>query len=314
MKLDKVDIHRIYAHQPAYLRLYNIDEVTEQEMDYLTYIPMFVNKIFISTKDPEIIHKVQLQYPHLLHQVTEKDGTIKFLGERNKRVVDLDITTKCNLTCSNCSRFSNLTDTWVEMDMEDIHKFIEDNIEEGSALTVKVIGGEPTVHPQINTILTLLDKFFHVVLVTNGVKHYEPPVDICVENSAKWVGMEPEFHATCDAPRDNPKYENEDYSFGCDNATSCGSVYTKDGYYPCTIAGSIDRMLNLPKGPRHTTLGKPTLIDALEETNRSLVFNELCQYCGFYQRMGFKEAYNNDFNRTTEQFYSKSWEFMDGTK
>jgi len=314
MKLDKIDQQRIYDNQPAYLRLYNIDDVTDDERKYLGYLPMFVNKLFISTKDREVIHKVKLQYPNEMHYVEESDGTMKFLGKRNTTVIDIDITTKCNLTCSNCSRFSNLTTTWTEMGVGEVKKFIVDNMLFGKTLTVKVIGGEPTIHPHIDTIIRLLHMHFHVVLVTNGVKDYTPPVDICIEDSAKWVGISPEFHATCDAPCDDLEFDTEDYSFGCDNATSCGFVYTQDGYYPCTIAGSIDRMLNEPEGPRSSLLGARSIDEAGTEENRTKVFNDLCKYCGFYKRMGFKEAYNPNFERTTEQYYSKSWKFMEGRK
>lgn len=319
MKLDKIDQNRIYDNQPSYLRLYNINDVTEDERKYLEYLPMFVEKIFISSKDENLIHKIELQYPHLLHKVIEEDGTIKFLGRRNNLIVDLDITSKCNLTCENCSRFSNLSSTWVEMGMEQVNRFIHDNYQYGKKLTVKVIGGEPTIHPHIDSILSLLHSFFHVVLVTNGVKSahgYVPPVDICVENSAKWVGINPEFWATCDAPKDDPRFDGEDYGMGCDNSVACRNGYTVDGYYPCTIMGSIDRMLHEPGGPLEGTdmLSQPSLAGAITRENKAYTFNTLCQYCGFYKRMGFKEAYGTDFERTTKQFYSKSWEFMNGRK
>lgn len=316
MKLDNVDIPRIYENQPKYLRLYNIDTYTQKEFDYLSYMPMFVNELFISTYSEELMHKIRLQFPHVLHEAMDKDGKYKFKGERNKDVVDIDITSKCNISCNNCSRFSNLSSTWVDLPMGRIEKFIKDNAHRGRNLTVKVIGGEPTIHPHIDKIIIELDRFFHVVLVTNGVKDYTPPVDICIENSAKWIGMNPEFWSTCDAPIDDPEFEDEDFSHGCDTAHSCGSGFTVDGYFPCTIMGSIDRMVREPGGPREglTSLGEGNLAYANTEKNKAMVMSELCKYCGFYKRMGFREAYNKEFERTTEQFYSKSWKFMEGRK
>ena len=316
MKLDKIDQQRIYDNQPAYLRLYNIIDITDDERKYLEYLPMFVDKIFISTRDQRVIRKIKLQYPHVLHEVVEPGGTIKLLAKRNRLIVDLDITSKCNLTCANCSRFSNLSSTWEEMTTSTIEKFKADNKDYGKNLTVKIIGGEPTIHPYIDDIIFDLNKYFHVVLVTNGVKDYKPPVDICIEDSAKWVGINPGFWSTCDAPKDDEKFKDEDYSLGCDNSTHCGNGFTNDGYYPCTIAGSIDRMLREPGGPRESMLplGTTTLDEAISSCNKSSVFNKLCQYCGFYKRMGFKEAYNPEFERTTEQYYSKSWKFMEGRK
>jgi hypothetical protein len=316
MKLDKIDMQRIYDNQPSYLRLYNINSVTEDERKYLQYMPMFVNKIFISTKDKDIIHDIELQFPNTLQKVVEYGGLIKLVAERNKLVIDLDITTKCNLTCANCSRFSNLSSTWTEMSMAKIYHFISENKHYGKSLTVKIIGGEPTVHPLIDDILFEINKYFHTVLVTNGVKDYKPKIDICVENSGKWVGINPGFWSTCDAPQDDEVYKYEDYSLGCDNSVACGNGYTEDGYYPCTIAGSIDRMLREPGGPREgmLPLGADSLEEAITNTNKDLVFNKLCRYCGFYKRMGFNEAYRKDFERTTKQYYSKSWKFMEGRK
>jgi len=307
MKLDKIDAERIYEHRPAYLRLYNIDEPTQEERNWLNYIPMFVTEVFVSSKDKDVIKTIELNFPNVKHKT---NGRI--YAKRNNRITTINITTKCNLACNNCSQFSQFPSTWIDLSSDKIQEFIDSNITYGKTLTVKVYGGEPTIDKRIDSILIQLHKHFHVVLVTNGIKSYTPPVDIAVENSAKSVGVLPEFHATCDAPVDYEEFKDEDYSFGCDTSRVCGTVYGRDGYYPCSIAEPIDRMLMMPGGPREgkKPLGVDSLEGAMQEANQTKVYNSLCKYCGFYKRMGMSEAYPTS-SIGTKQVFSKSWKFLE---
>ena len=306
MKLNKIDPQRVYDHRPAYIRLYNIDNPTQEELNWLNYIPMFVTEIFVSSTNEEVIDIIRLNFPNIKH---ETNGRI--YAKRNARITTINITTKCNLACNNCSQFSQYPSTWIDLESDAIDKFINDNLLYGKQLTVKVYGGEPTIDKRIDEIIVKLDKEFHVVLVTNGIKPYTPPVHIAVENSAKSVGVLPEFHATCDAPCDDEAFKDEDYSFGCDTSRVCGSVFGKDGYYPCSIAEPVDRMLMSKGGPREgkEPLGVSSIEEALIERNQTKVYNSLCQYCGFYKRMGMTEAYPKS-TIGTEQVFSKSWLFL----
>ncbi len=313
MRLDTIDMARIYEHQPMYVRFYNIykGNLSKEEWNSFIAMPMLVKQLFVSGCE-ETIKAAKLQYPVVLH---ESEGM--YLGRRNKKIVELDITSKCNLTCPNCVRFSNFTSTWVSFGMEEVEKFIKENKRYGKTLTVKVIGGEPLVHPNVNDILIKLNEHFHMMIATNGIMEFwEPPFPMVIENSAKEKGVLPDFHATCDAPIDDAKYDEEDFSFGCDTANTCENVYTIDGFYPCTIAGSIDRMLRLPGGPREGMdgLGVEHLNECMTGTNTTKVFNTLCGMCGFYKKMGFHEAKNTQMVRTHEQVFSKSWNFMKDVK
>lgn len=312
MRLDTIDMERIYAHQPMYVRFFNIfkDEITEKEWNSFIAMPMLVKQIYVRGCSETLKH-AKLQYPVVIHESAEA-----YMGKRNDLIVELDITTKCNLSCPNCVRFSNFHSTWESMDMLGIYDFIARNKQYGKKLTVKIIGGEPTIHPNIVEILTALNEHFHLMIATNGINKWVPPFDMVVENSAKERGVLPEFHPTCDAPIDDIKYQGEDFSFGCDTAYTCMNVCTSEGYYPCTVAGSIDRMLRLPGGPREgmPPLATTNLTECISDTNKVKVFSNLCGYCGFYKKMGFHEAVNKTMVRTTEQVYSKSWKFMDGKK
>jgi len=308
MRLDKVDMVRIFDHQPEYIRFFYIDKdkCTKEEWANFIALPMLVRKAFIRG-NKESIDAIKLQFPYPLLE----SGNM-YLGTRTKYSVELDITTRCNLSCPNCVRFSNFKSTWADMGLPYILDFIEANEHYGKNLTVKVIGGEPLVHKEVDTILTLLHQHFNVMLATNGIIDWVPPFDMVVENSDKIKGNPQLFYATSDAPIDDPRYAGEDFSFGCSIPYTCGAVYTVDGYYPCTTAGSIDRMLRLPGGPRYgmDSLAQTTLVKAINA--KQGVFSQLCQYCGVYKKLGFMEAENTTDSRVTEQVLSPSWSFMEG--
>jgi len=310
MRLDTIDMERIYAHQPMYVRFFNIfkENITTQQWNSFIALPMFVKQIFVSGSS-EVIKHAKLQYPVVIHETPTA-----YMGKRNDLIVELDITTKCNLSCPNCVRFSNFHSTWKALDMVAIYDFVAKNKKYGKNLTVKIIGGEPTIHPNITEILTLLNEDFHLMIATNGINKWVPPFDMVVENSAKERGVLPEFHPTCDAPLDDIKYRYEDFSFGCDTAYTCMNVCTSEGYYPCTVAGSIDRMLRLSGGPREglQPLATTSLMECITLDNKVKVFSNICKYCGFYKKMGYHEATNTEMVRVTEQVYSTSWGFMRG--
>lgn len=264
---------------------------------------MRVRTVYIESDNHKYIEAVRLQFPKMIQ---EADGI--YLGRRNRFMVELDITTKCNLSCPNCVRFSHIPKSWVQMEMRDIYQFIKENLHYGKRLTVKIIGGEPTIHPNIYQIILELTKHFHVMLSTNGINQFVSPVKIHIEDSSKEIGVEPDFYATCDAPIDGDIDHGDSYKFGCEIAEICGSGRTIDGYYPCTTAGSIDRMLREPGGPLegNEPLGKVSLKQANEYKNKTKVFDTLCRYCGSFDRKSKP--------RVTEQVWSKSWRFLDGNK
>ncbi len=312
MRLSTIDMRRIYDHQPEYIRFFGIskDHMPDEEWNNYIALPMLVKKIFVKGS-AEAIREAKLQFPLKIQE--SKDS---YMGERNKLSVELDITSKCNMSCPNCVRFSQFKETWVDLDMDQIERFIMYNKIYGKRLTVKVIGGEPLVHTNFFAILNRLNEHFHIMVATNGLIEWTPPFPMTIEDSAKEKGVHPEFYATQDAPKDDPEYDGEDYQFGCSIANTCGAVFTVDGYYPCTTAGSIDRMLRRPGGPRESmvSLAKPDLSSAIKIDNRKKVFQSLCQYCGVYKKLGFHEADNTRDSRVTEQVFSKSWEFMKDTK
>ena len=296
MRLNKIDITKINKGKPHFLRLYDIQSVTDEELAFISDIQRYVPNVSASNCCNEIMEAINLQYGNIIKR------TDKFImAKKSEWYVELYITTKCNLACNSCAQFSQFKSTWIDMPMEQIDKFIEDN--KHRDLTVNILGGEPTVHPHLDDIILKLDQYFTVMLATNGIIPYTPPIPMTIENTSKSKGVQPVFSTTMEAPRDLDKYKNDDFSLGCFQAGVCGYGYNTSGYYACPIAGAIDKRLGF-------NMGAKSLDEA--KLNASEQFEKLCGYCGTYKTKNF--IHHDVPECTTEQIISKSWEFMKDVK
>jgi len=221
-----------------------------------------------------------------------EEGYVKFV-HKHKFIVELDITTVCNLACNNCVKLSNFKHTWSTMSMSDIKTFI-DGVK-GKDVLVKIIGGEPTIHPNIDDIILLVADANDCILVTNGINNYTPPIDIPIENSAKMKNTQPEFHTFMEAPIDLEEYKDCDFSKGCSIADDCGYGYKNGKYYACPIAPHIP----IPQ----------LVYSKLEDIQRArpLVFSSICQYCGMFKKLGHHNKDKTKLKRTTDLVISSWW-------
>ena len=79
----------------------------------------------------------------------------------------------CNLKCNGCSHFSGLAEPW----FEDINDFINDfsalkNVTGGRVGTIRIMGGEPLLHPDVCSFLIVVRQLFpnsEIQIVTNGI-------------------------------------------------------------------------------------------------------------------------------------------------
>jgi len=106
--------------------------------------------------------------------------------------IDYHIIDRCNLNCASCNHFSSLvpaTDMGksieqITADLTLLSK-IKDEFE-----TLSLLGGEPTLHPQLSKILRIARQIFpdkEIHLVTNGTKYdkFDRWKDSLVENKIK---------------------------------------------------------------------------------------------------------------------------------
>jgi len=215
----------------------------------------------------------------------------RLLGRRWPRSgnrVSMDITYSCNLRCYNCSRSCEQAPSNERMSLEQVQHFLEESRASGVRWRrISVAGGEPTNHPQVveimNLILDYRARYFpaaRVLLNTNGygervnkVLSLLPP-GVQVKNTAKTTRVQPRFQTFNVAPVDVDGYEGTDFSNGCYVTWLCGLGVTPSGYYPCVVAGGIDRIFGLGLGRK--ILPRPD--DPMIEELRTF-----CALCGFFK-------------------------------
>ncbi|MDF1667688.1 MAG: radical SAM protein, partial [Planctomycetota bacterium] len=231
---------------------------------------------------------------------------------RSRDLIEIDITYLCNLHCLNCNRSVTQAPSDEHMALSRITQFVNESINKNIRwLRIRILGGEPTLHPAFKEIIDELCRYLDwhpncmVEVVSNG---YGPKVQeeldnlpnrIMIENSQKTSTIQPSFGPFNMAPKDDPEFSNADFSNGCAILRDCGVGLTPRGYYPCAVAGGIDRILG-------ENLGSPTLPndsdDMLEAAER------LCSLCGRFRDGHFIPRLLRP--ELTEEKISPSWEIL----
>lgn len=212
------------------------------------------------------------------------------LGPRHRRsrdLLELDVTWACNLRCFNCNRSCEQAPTGEQMSASQVAAFVDESLAAGKRWRrIRILGGEPTLHPELDAILAELLRYREAVpgvvleLVTHG--HGERtrarigalPKGITVENTSKSSPVQP-FQAFNDAPIDDPSYARADWSNGCVIPSVCGVGLGPYGYYPCAVMAGIDRVVGKDLGRQRLPADDDTMEDQLRA---------LCRLCGHFRR------------------------------
>ena len=206
---------------------------------------------------------------------------------RSRDLIEIDITYLCNLHCLNCNRSVTQAPEALHMPLERVTAFVDDSLANGVHWRrIRVLGGEPTLHPEFHQVIAELVRYTAwspttlVEVVTNGHGARvaralaELPAGVLVDNSRKEGPIQPTFGPFNLAPMDDPAFEGRSWANGCAIMEECGMGLTPMGYYPCAVAGGIDRVL----GER---IGRSSLPadndDMLAEADR------LCRLCGRFR-------------------------------
>ena len=144
------------------------------------------------------------------------------------------------------------------------------------------------MHPQFLEIMALLVEYRDgespetvIEVNTNGFGRRvnqlldRLPSGVVIKNSMKTSNVQPLFSTFNVSPRDVPDYDNADYSNGCWITERCGTGVTPYGYYPCAVAGGIDRIFGFD-------LGRKTLPKA--DDNMEAELRKFCSVCGHFKR------------------------------
>jgi len=242
---------------------------------------------------------------------------------RSRDLIEIDITYACNLHCLNCNRSVRQAPEALHIDLAAINRFVDGSIANGKQWKrIRVLGGEPTLHPRFGDIIMELERYRRwcpsclIEVVTNGHGDFvnaqleRLPAHIWVDNSRKRTEVQPEFRPFNEAPIDDPRYRNSDFTNGCAIMLDCGMGLTPLGYYPCAVAGGIERIT----GRRFARETLPGDEDDMAEAARAL-----CRLCGrfkdgHYVPKNLRESLTHESISPTWQCLYADWEAAKAAK
>ena len=234
----------------------------------------------------------------------------------NMHRIEIDLTYKCNLRCTGCSRSSAQVPEDLHIEMRLIDKFLEETEKKGIVWDrVALLGGEPTLHPQFLKIIEKLDNWFlqnsphtEVKVISNGSGpkvqdqlNKMPPrwfYDKSFKQQQKKGISFDYFKPFNAAPIDDVEWAREDFSKGCWITQDSGIGLAPFGYFPCAISGGIERIMKLG-------LGKSEIPD--DSFDFLPVLNEYCQYCGCFRNDSFQNREQQTKISTDAGTVSETW-------
>jgi hypothetical protein len=191
------------------------------------------------------------------------------------------------------------------MTVEQIRKFIKESKEFNVTWDkgVSILGGEPTLHPDIDKIIIELYKGLdrQIRLFTNGVYMNKGTsilkrIENIVEVNSDKHGIYNFFVPFNMAPIDDKRFQEDDVYNYCKIIYDCGLGLSRYGFYVCGPGASIDRIFGFDIGIK--SIGDITL----ENLNKQREI--LCPYCGLLPFSDY-DPYKNRI--TNEERISKSW-------
>lgn len=209
--------------------------------------------------------------------------------------LELNVTLKCNLACPNCNRLCNIyRDRTEHMSIEQIQKLIQQAKDGGGISKLKLLGGEPLMHPQFIDIYNLLNQAIkdgiikYVKVETNKTIPFpkvDPSPNICWKGRVqKKKKHQPALWSPKDLGVVTPIGK-------CQQLSRCGYSLDKYGYLPCSPAIMIARLLNLTHLYKRELPSSPWGLD------------ELCQHCVFSMDQEWRNKYSSKciFDFTQEE-------------
>lgn len=213
----------------------------------------------------------------------------------NMNWLELDITYVCGMNCRNCNRMTGIAPGRPEEDMTvgQVEKLIEDSVRLRYPWQEWfLVGGEPTTHPDLDAIIERIAAYratanpiLKLTVATHGFGEYTkrrleelatrfPFLQFL--NSKKSGPVHTDFIAPCIAACDlDPAWARSHVYQGCSVSGHCGVSMNYQGFYPCAVAGAIDRIFGLNQAI-------PELADVSEVTTTEK-YQVFCRLCGYYR-------------------------------
>lgn len=223
----------------------------------------------------------------------------------NIKIVEIEINSQCNLLCYNCDRNCYQAPRNEIFSIRQMRKFVNESLRlHWQWEKIVLIGGEPTLHPQLFKLFSILRKYKNtypgctVQIASNG---FGPQVKQILTMVPPWVSIRNSkkkgrvhlFEKFNFAPIDRKNQTNFSFEKGCWITSSCGLGLNRFGYYPCGAGAAIDRIFGLNIGIKH--LEKVSYIQMIKSLKK------LCQYCGHF-------PVKNKMDLSKTQVYSTTWE------
>ena len=211
-------------------------------------------------------------------------------GANGQRCLEFDITYNCDMGCKQCNRACVVCPSTDVMTCDQVRRVLDESLSLASPYReIWVLGGEPSLHPRLSTIIEALNSYRKQVdgcvvrLWTHGwgdrVRRVleQLPAWVGITVSAKEPGIAPHgFNAFLLAPIDYRDICSDDYENGCSWIApgKCGVGISRHGIYVCAVAAAIDRVVGL-------NIGLKSLADVSNMSFRNQC-KQLCGYCGHF--------------------------------
>ncbi len=175
------------------------------------------------------------------------------------------------------------------MKLEQVESFVRESIALGKQWDlINVLGGEPTLHQDFVAIVeTILNEYIvpyspdtTLQVTSNGYGEFVQaqlqklpihPNLVVNTNSFKEDREIPYFTPFNQAPLDTGAYSPAEYGKGCWVTAYCGLGLNYLGYFPCGIAGGIERV---------HPLGEAIPSLALVDAGIQAKLQDYCRFCG----------------------------------
>lgn len=274
-----------------------------------------INTAEIKKRKEEIISEVLAKPAKTKEDISR--GRKTFLPNLNQ--IEIDITYECNLKCINCNRSSTQAPIKEGMSIGQIERFVNESTQlEKKWKLINLLGGEPSIHKDFIPIVKLILNEYIIPyspetilqITSNGFgelvqrrlselpKHPNLIIDYA---SFKDERIIPYFSPFNDAPIDKTDGGSKEYFKGCWVTSYCGIGLNQMGYYPCGVAGGIDRVFEF-------NLGIKSLKDVDEGISKYL--DTFCRFCGNFSDYEINAGNfipRNEKSALTKPITSISW-------
>jgi hypothetical protein len=210
--------------------------------------------------------------------------------------IEIDITEKCNLSCKSCVRGCDNFKSDVMISLDKIQRFVDESIELNYQWErIGIMGGEPTLHPQLSEIINILYDYHqfnpscHFWTRSNCIIPFDFP---------SWI----EYQKNIDHSYHHAFYVSpQDVNYPMDKRTchvlyDCGLMYSYHGYLPCCNSNVHIRAFNLIDG-----------IQSLKNVNIESIIQlceMYCKHCGWYMMDDFESGHLMEYPDT---YMSETW-------